>query len=96
MIMGNGGVSCFNIGHDITDNLHECKLALPYIISVFPNISNFVSTETAILYPKGCYIYQYTSARPSVWFNSHEIGAYTHADSAQLCTLSKYGQLIWY
>ena len=92
--MGNSGISCFNIGQDITDNLDECKLALPYIISVFPNISNAVVTEKAAGYPKGCYVFGTASGSFSVWFNKHEFGSYTHAKSIQLCKLSKHGQFI--
>lgn len=73
-------------------DLDNCTNAMPWIQSVYTNISNAMHREDHSLYPTGCNVFVHNNKSYGIFFNVFQSNK-TNINSRQVCVTGKFSKL---
>ena len=91
------GYTCTDIGQIPVDDVAECRKTIPFIQSIYLDISENIDKEESYWYlPKACYVFtkkDYNSGEYGIFFNRHITGS-RDKNSRQVCKQKTNGRWI--
>ena len=84
------GCYCVDSGRDALTSIQGCRLAIPFLKTIYRNIHEDVKKDISNSHPKGCYVFNQTNP-PSFWvYWNMAIDGSKEPNSRQVCNSSKY------
>ena len=93
--LSEAGHICSDSEMMLINDMNDCNNAIPWIQSVYANISSGVHREDTGLYPRGCNVFVHKNESYGIFFNRFNLTSKkTNVNSRQVCVAGKFFNLL--